>query len=230
MRKVPSWRLSNTLTSDFCTAALRATLARYGAPEIFNTGQGSPFTSAECTDVLKAHSIQISQDGRGRCHDNIFVERLWWTVARMGLSAPLRHRIEQQRSLAQCCEWYNRRGLTRRWTGRHPTKPTSAPWRKPCQWRRDMESQCTVDLWAAGSTRLTAKPRTPMDKPWTTLAHRSAADRQRHSAQVTILQIRERQNPLSPAPALAYSSLVAVQATVTTAADSVLAALDQHSA
>ena len=79
-RKVLSWRLSNTLTSDFCTAALKEALARYGTPEIFNTDQGSQFTRTEFTDVLKKAKVQISMDGRGRCHDNIFVERLWWTV------------------------------------------------------------------------------------------------------------------------------------------------------
>jgi len=79
-RKVLDWRLSNTLTTDFCTTALREALACYGTPEIFNTDRGCQFTSAELTDVLKTHDIQISMDGRGRCHDSIFVEHLWWTV------------------------------------------------------------------------------------------------------------------------------------------------------
>jgi putative transposase len=109
-RKVLSWRLSNTLTSDFCAAALNEALARYGTPEIFNTDQGSQFTSAEFTDVLKAHKIQISMDGRGRCHDNIFVERLWWTVKHEWVYLrPCDNGIEQQKSLAQCFDWYNRR-------------------------------------------------------------------------------------------------------------------------
>ena len=109
-RRVLSWRLSNTLTSDFCTAALNEALARYGTPEIFNTDQGSQFTSAEFTDVLKEHKVQISMDGRGRCHDNIFVERLWWTVKHEWVYLrPCENGIGQQRSLAQCFEWYNRR-------------------------------------------------------------------------------------------------------------------------
>ena len=109
-RKVLSWRLSNTLTSDFCTAALKEALVRYGTPEIFNTDQGSQFTSAEFTDVLKKHKIEISMDGRGRCHDNIFVERLWWTVKHEWVYLrPCDNGIEQQKSLAQCFEWYNRR-------------------------------------------------------------------------------------------------------------------------
>ena len=107
-RKVLAWRLSNTLSSDFCIAALKEALARYGTPEIFNTDQGSQFTSAEFTQVLKDHGIQISMDGRGRCHDNIFVERLWWTVKHEWVYLrPCDNGIEQQRSLAQCFDWYN---------------------------------------------------------------------------------------------------------------------------
>ena len=109
-RKVLAWRLSNTLTTDFCTAALTEALARYGTPEIFNTDQGSQFTRAEFTDVLKAQGIQISMDGRGRCHDNIFVERLWWTVKHEWVYLrPCENGIEQKRSLTECFEWYNRR-------------------------------------------------------------------------------------------------------------------------
>jgi putative transposase len=109
-RKVLAWRLSNTLTSDFCTAALKEALTRYGSPEIFNTDQGSQFTSAEFTGVLKDAKIRISMDGRGRCHDNIFVERLWWTVKHEWVYLrPCDNGIEQQRSLTQCFDWYNRR-------------------------------------------------------------------------------------------------------------------------
>jgi putative transposase len=79
-RKVLSWRLSNTLTADFCVEALQEALARYGTPEIFNTDQGSQFTSVDFTEVLKKHGIQISMDGRGSWRDNVFVERLWRTI------------------------------------------------------------------------------------------------------------------------------------------------------
>jgi putative transposase len=79
-RKVLSWRLSNTLESDFCVEALQEALHRYGRPEIFNTDQGAQFTSTAFTQVLKDHNITISMDGRGRCQDNIFIERLWWTI------------------------------------------------------------------------------------------------------------------------------------------------------
>jgi putative transposase len=76
-RAVLSWRLSNTLGADFCVEALEEALARYGRPEIFNTDQGSQFTSDDFTGILKRHEVTISMDGKGRCMDNIFVERLW---------------------------------------------------------------------------------------------------------------------------------------------------------
>jgi len=79
-RKILSWRLSNTLESDFCVEALQEAICHYGRPDIFNTDQGSQFTSNDFTGTLKEHGIQISMDGRGRCQDNIFVERFWWTL------------------------------------------------------------------------------------------------------------------------------------------------------
>ncbi len=79
-RKVLSWRVSNTLDTDFCIEALEEALQRYGAPDIFNTDQGSQFTSEAFTDVLKDHGINISMDGKGRWVDNVFVERLWRSV------------------------------------------------------------------------------------------------------------------------------------------------------
>ena len=76
-RAVLAWRLSNTLGADFCVEALEEALSQYGRPEIFNTDQGSQFTSDDFTDTLKRHAITISMDGKGRYMDNIFVERLW---------------------------------------------------------------------------------------------------------------------------------------------------------
>ncbi len=76
-RKVLSHRISNTMDTDFCVEALEEAIAVYGAPEIFNTDQGSQFTSMAFTDVLKNHDIKISMDGKGRWMDNVFVERLW---------------------------------------------------------------------------------------------------------------------------------------------------------
>jgi putative transposase len=79
-RKVLSWRLSNTMGADFCVEALEEAIERYGCPEIFNTDQGAQFTSEAFTKVLKANNIAISMDGRRRVQDNIFIERLWWTL------------------------------------------------------------------------------------------------------------------------------------------------------
>lgn len=79
-RKALSWRLSNTLDAGFCVEALEEALAVYGAPEIFNSDQGSQFTSEAFTSVLKEHEVRISMDGRGRWVDNVFVERLWWSL------------------------------------------------------------------------------------------------------------------------------------------------------
>ena len=76
-RRVLAWRLSNTMESSFCVDALEEALSRFPAPEIFNTDQGSQFTSDEFTGVLRRQRIRISMDGKGRCLDNVFVERLW---------------------------------------------------------------------------------------------------------------------------------------------------------
>jgi len=76
-RKVLSWRVSNTMDVEFCIEALEEALARYGRPEIFNSDQGSQFTSPRFTGVLQAAGVRISMDGRGRWMDNVFIERLW---------------------------------------------------------------------------------------------------------------------------------------------------------
>lgn len=76
-RAVLSWRLSNTMDPGFCVEAVQEALARYGAPEIFNSDQGSQFTSDDFTEVLKAAGVRISMDGKRRWVDNVFIERLW---------------------------------------------------------------------------------------------------------------------------------------------------------
>src|SRR5690349_3840577 len=76
-RKVLSWRVSNTMDADFCIEALEEALERFGRPELFNTDQGSQFTSPRFTGVLRAAGVRISMDGRGRWMDNVFIERLW---------------------------------------------------------------------------------------------------------------------------------------------------------
>jgi putative transposase len=79
-RKVLAHRVAISMTADFCVEALEEAIAKYGAPEIFNTDQGSQFTSHDFTDVLKARHVKISMDGVGRWIDNVFIERLWKSV------------------------------------------------------------------------------------------------------------------------------------------------------
>ena len=79
-RRVLAWRLSNTMDTSFYKEALEEALLRFGTPEIFNTDQGSQFTSDVFTGVLSAHGIKISMDGKGRWMDNVFIERLWRSV------------------------------------------------------------------------------------------------------------------------------------------------------
>ena len=108
-RKVLSWRISNTLDADFCVSALEEAIARFGRPEIFNTDQGSQFTSDAFTNILKSNGIRISMDGRGRCTDNILVERLWWTVKYHYLHLhSFENGFELQKGLKEWFEYYNR--------------------------------------------------------------------------------------------------------------------------
>ncbi len=79
-RRILAWRISNSLTADFCIEALEDAIARYGAPEIMNSDQGSQFTAADFVQVLQQQGIRISMDGRGAWRDNVFVERLWKSV------------------------------------------------------------------------------------------------------------------------------------------------------
>jgi putative transposase len=79
-RRVLAWRISITMEVDFCIEVLEEAIARHGKPEIFNTDQGSQFTSAAFTGLLTAHGIAISMDGKGAWRDNVFIERLWRSV------------------------------------------------------------------------------------------------------------------------------------------------------
>jgi putative transposase len=79
-RYVLSWELSNSMESSFCARTLERAIERHGEPDIFNTDQGAQFTDHRFTDILEKHGIKISMDGRGRCMDNIFIERLWRSV------------------------------------------------------------------------------------------------------------------------------------------------------
>jgi putative transposase len=79
-RRILAWRLSNTMDASFCIDAVEAALTQYGSPQIFNTDQGSQFTSAEFTGLLISNGIEISMDGKGAWRDNVFVERFWRTI------------------------------------------------------------------------------------------------------------------------------------------------------
>ncbi len=140
-RRVLAWRISNSMDTSFCVDCLEDALSRVGKPEIFNSDQGSQFTSAGFTDILKRAGIAISMDGRGRALDNIFVERLWQRQVRGCVSAGIRHghradpwpsgifRVLQRRAPASVvgqpdaehgvCRWPGRRGEDPRSCRRH---------------------------------------------------------------------------------------------------------------
>jgi len=109
-RKVLSWRLSNTLDTSFCIDALEEAIERYGCPGIFNSDQGSQFTSEAFTAKLKEHGIRISMDGRGRWRDNVFIERLWKSVKYEEVYLKAYDSISSARKeLAQYFSFYNNR-------------------------------------------------------------------------------------------------------------------------
>jgi putative transposase len=107
-RKILSWRVSNTLESEFCIEAQEEALVRHGRPEIFNTDQGAQFTSQGFVGLLESHGIQVSMDGRGRVQDNIFIERLWWTIKYHYLYLhAFENGTELRRGLHQWVDFYN---------------------------------------------------------------------------------------------------------------------------
>jgi putative transposase len=111
-RKVLSFRVSNTMTPDFCVAALQEAIARFGAPEIMNTDQGSQFTSEAWIDVLKAEDTCISMDGKGRWIDNVFIERLWRSVKYEDVYLrAYENGREMQVGLTRYFDFYNRERL-----------------------------------------------------------------------------------------------------------------------
>ena len=107
-RRVLSWRVSTTMDTSFCIEALEEAVEIYGAPQIFNTDQGSQFTSEEFTGVLKSNNIQISMDGKGRWVDNVFIERLWRSVKYEEVYLKAYDSAgDARRSLAAWFEFYN---------------------------------------------------------------------------------------------------------------------------
>jgi putative transposase len=125
-RRVLAWRLSNTLDASFCIEALEEALRRYDAPEIFNTDQGSQFTSEGFTGLLGAHGVAISMDGRGRWMDNVFIERLWRSVKYEEVYLKGYENIpEARRELAAYFDFYN---LRRRHQGLENRTPDDVYW------------------------------------------------------------------------------------------------------
>ena len=109
-RRVLAWRLSITMEVAFCVEALEEALSRYGTPEIFNTDQGSQFTSAEFTGALLAKGIAISMDGKGAWRDNVFVERLWRTIKYEEVYLHAYDTVSEARgSLGRYIDFYNSR-------------------------------------------------------------------------------------------------------------------------
>ena len=111
-RKVLSWRVSITMDVHFCIEALEEAIARYGAPEIMNTDQGSQFTSLAFTSLLKDHGIRISMDGKGSWRDNVFIERLWRSVKYEEVYLHAYETVSDSRSgIGRYFDLYNQRRL-----------------------------------------------------------------------------------------------------------------------
>jgi len=109
-RAVLAWELSNTIDASFCVRAVQRAMAQYGTPEIFNTDQGCQFTSAEFTQPLLAAGVKLSMDGKGRCLDNVFVERLWRTVKYEEIYLKsYRSQVEAETNLVAFFRFYNER-------------------------------------------------------------------------------------------------------------------------
>ena len=109
-RRVLSWRLSITLGVDFCIAAVDEALARYGTPQIFNSDQGSQFTSDAFTDILLANGVANSMDGKGAWRDNVFLERFWRTLKYEEVYLKAYDSVAEARlSIGRYLEFYNGR-------------------------------------------------------------------------------------------------------------------------
>lgn len=120
-RRVLSWRLSNTLTTDFCIEAVQEAIHCYGKPDIFNTDQGSQFTSLEFTQLFKDNEIAISMDGKGCWRDNVFVERLWKSIKYEEVYLHAYDSVSAAKSgIGRYLEFYNRRRPHSTLDGRTP--------------------------------------------------------------------------------------------------------------
>ena len=128
-RKVLSWRLSNTLDANFCVDALEDAIEHYGTPEIFNTDQGSQFTSYAFTTALKDAGIRISMDGKGRWMDNVMIERLWRSLK---YECVYLHAFETGSEVRQGLDrWINQYNERRPHSKLDDKTPDEAYWQKP---------------------------------------------------------------------------------------------------
>ena len=126
-RHVLAWRLSNTMDASFCVEALEEALDRYGSPDIFNTDQGSQFTSFDFTGVLGRSDVTTSMDGRGRCMDNIFIERLWRSLKYEAIYLhELTDGFKAMRVIAEWIEFYNTKRPHSSLDGRTPAEAYGA--------------------------------------------------------------------------------------------------------
>ena len=126
-RHVLAWRLSNTMDASFCVEALEEALDRYGSPDIFNTDQGSQFTSFDFTGVLGRSDVTISMDGRGRCMDNIIIERLWRSLKYEAIYLhELTDGFKAMRVIAEWIEFYNTKRPHSSLDGRTPAEAYGA--------------------------------------------------------------------------------------------------------
>jgi putative transposase len=125
-RKVLSFRLSNTLDTSFCTEALEEAISRYGTPQLFNTDQGSQFTSDDFTGILKKHDVKISMDGKGRWMDNVFIERLWKSVKYQDVYLKAYSSISEVRK--GLTTWFDRYNTRRRHQGLDNRIPDEVYW------------------------------------------------------------------------------------------------------
>lgn len=120
-RRVLAWRLSASLAADVAVAAVEEAIAKYGAPEIMNTDQGSQFTSGDFISLLQQHGIRISMDGKGCWRDNVFVERLWKTIKYEHVYLHAYDGVSEARAkLATYLDFYNRRRPHSALDGRTP--------------------------------------------------------------------------------------------------------------
>ena len=140
-RKILAWRVSISMNTDFCVEAVEEALAKYGKPEIFNTDQGSQFTSAEFTSLLMQNGIAISMDGKGAWRDNVFVERLWKTIKYEEVYLHAYDTVAAAKAgLARTSTSITGADLTARLTAQHPMPCNSI--RCQCHWRPNPQG-CT---------------------------------------------------------------------------------------